>query len=203
VGRQLNAAWLVVSACAAGWAVATALPASADCADIPNLMAELPRERLTPNGTHLAFSYDIERSSYSVTVRRDAESFVFADLQLKPTCHPGDLRWESDEFVALERGCGSFCWGVDILATTAQRRFNVFRPLAFLAERKLVVSYADWDVIGVTSLATGYVQLIPTARHCLGSTEVCFEAGIEGDSLVYVWQDGNELSVPLDGRLFE
>ena len=85
----------------------------------------------------------------------------------------------------------------------AQRRFSIFRPVDLFAERKLVVSYPEWDTIGVSSLATGHVQSISTVPHCESSAEVCFAVRLEGDSLVYVWRDGREFSVPLDRRLFD
>jgi hypothetical protein len=197
-GFAVACAWLALPV-----VLALVTDASADCSDIPNLLAELPIESVTPKQTHLTYSYNINESEYSVSVRRDAGSYLYAGLPLERNCHPGTLRWESGEFVLLERGCGTFCWGVEVLSTTAQRRFSIFRPVEFFAERKLVVSYPEWDAIGVSSLATGYVQSVPTALHCQSSAEVCFDVRIEGDSLIYVWQNGSEFAVPLDRRLFE
>jgi hypothetical protein len=176
--------------------------ASADCVDVPNVVAELPKENVTPNGVKLTFSYDIERSEYSVAVSHGSESYFYSGLRLQMNCHPAQLRWESDDFVLLERGCGTFCWNVDALGTTLQRRFLISRPIAFDAARALVLSYPEWDTIGVLNLATGHQQTIETARHCESSAEVCFDAYPKGNALIYVWQDGAEFSVPLDERLF-
>ena len=62
-------AWLALAL-----AFALTARASADCADVPNLAAELPREQITQNQKHLVFSYDIDANAYSVSVRRGASS---------------------------------------------------------------------------------------------------------------------------------
>jgi hypothetical protein len=191
----------LVSVLAAAAALFLPAHAFADCIDIPNLLAELPPERVTPNQTTLAFSYDIRRSEYSVIVSRGGREFAYAALPLQRNCHPGTLRWESDEFVLLERGCGTFCWGVEALGTTDQRRQSIFRPIHFDSARHMVISYPEWDTIAVRSLISGYEQTIPTARHCESSAEICFEPRLEGDSIVYAWQDGARYAVPLDETL--
>jgi hypothetical protein len=95
----------------------------------------------------------------------------------------------------------AFCWGVEALGTTDQRRQSIFRPIHFDSARHMVISYPEWDTIAVRSLISGYEQTIPTARHCESSAEICFEPRLEGDSIVYAWQDGARYAVPLDETL--
>jgi hypothetical protein len=170
-------------------------------ADCSELFPESPTAVVTPNGAQLAFAYDLLQHEYSVTASRTGDSYVYQGLRLQADCQPGGVRWESDDFVLLESGCGGFCWVIEALGTTAQRRFSIPYGIDFDAQRNLVVSYQG-EAIGILSLTTGYEQRIPTQRRCRNSSDVCYSVRIGRDALAYTWEDGREVSISLDERLF-
>jgi len=187
-------------------ALVVAADASAQCIDVVNVRSDLPHEVTTPNGTSVSYFYNLANDQYVVLTASDGGREVsHGPFVLTRGCVPGHLQWESAEFVLLQAGCGTFCWYVSALPLHGEdlSQQTIQRPLAFDADRNLVVSYSQQDTITITNLVSGKQQHTPTARQCLSASEVCFTVEFTGDELTYTWKYAplETFLVQLDGDL--
>jgi hypothetical protein len=167
--------------------------AKADCTEHPEWEAELPHEVDTPKGNHVSYRYDWPGGTYFVVVTRGGRDGVQRGPYPLTTggCFAAKLEWESEQFVILTAGCGSFCWwGVAIPLASDRKPVDTFRPFAFDPERNLLAYYPEPDVIAVVNVATGREQAVRTPAHCPSVSGTCFDDKLElsGGRLRYVWK---------------
>ena len=179
------------SACFVGLIFLLPLAAPAQCIAVVDVAQELPHQVRTPAGTHLLYFYNLELETYLVIVSRDGfDSPPNGPYHLSLACLPAMPRWESDDFVLLEGGCGTFCWYVDVIPVSLEPEpVRVDRPLAFDAGSNLLAYYADKDLIHVRNLVSGVEQAIQTAHVCESASGLCFEdTEIDNGQLSYTWR---------------
>lgn len=197
---------LIVSSCS--------LLSHAACIDVVDLSIELPAQVTTDRGTLLAYQYDLVNDQYSLRWQKgDSESDVFGPFSLTMACTTPAVRWESEQFLLMERGCGTFCWYVKIFRLADSSTIGapgyqrIERPLAFDFARNLLAYYYDQNLIRVKNLDTGYEQEIRTRYDCEYYSGLCFgDVVIEGATLNYSWrrgQNGEPISAQLDIELIQ
>jgi hypothetical protein len=176
-------------------AAAIVLPfarAEADCSAHPEWEAELPHEVDTPNGNHVSYRYDWPAETYFVVVTRGGRDGVQrGPYHLTTGCFAAKLEWESEQFVVLSAGCGSFCWwGVAIPVAPDREPVSMGRPFAFDSERNLIAYYPEPDVIKVMNVATRREQRVRTPAQCPTASGTCFDDKLDlsGGRLRYVWK---------------
>ena len=167
--------------------------ARADCAAHPEWEADLPHEVDTPEGNHISYRYDWPTESYFVLATRGGGDGVPRGPYPLTTggCFAAQVEWESEKYVVLTAGCGSFCFrGVAIPITVDREPVSIERPFAFDPERNLVAYYPEPDVIEVINLATGQKQAVRTPAHCPTVSGTCFDDKLylAGGRLRYVWK---------------
>jgi hypothetical protein len=170
--------------------------AVADCADFM-VPGEYPDEIITRKGTTLTFSYEFgDRETYSYSWAKGSTSGgPIGPNSLQPGCKIPSISHESDEFLLLEKGCGSFCWYFVVLgltptgdSTTATHEI-IYLPLAFDADRNLVAYYLQPDTISIKNLLTGYKQIFATEYNCESGSGLCFSnVTFTSESLEYRWE---------------
>lgn len=188
--------------------------AYAKCIDVLR-PGELPSEITSQNGVKLTYSYRFEEDeTYFISWARGSVSGgPIGPFHLQPSCQIPRIYDESNEFILLEKGCGSFCWYVDVLGLISSSESNtgsyesVERPLAFDAVRNLLAHYPRKDFIAIKNLLTGYEQVFPTKNVCQSGSGLCFsDITIRSNSLEYSWESngidaGEIISQPLDEGL--
>ncbi len=178
--------------------------AKADCAEHPEWAAELPHEVDTPKGNHISYRYDWPNESYVIVVTRGGGDGVTRGPYHLTTggCFAAKIEWESEEFVVLTAGCGTFCWWGEALPVIQDRKpVSVDRPSAFDAERNLLASYGGTNTIIVTNVSTRREQVVRTPVDCPMSGECFTKLHFEDGRLRYIWQweavpDGKYRNVP-------
>lgn len=187
--------------------LAAASITAADCIDVVDEASELPHQVTTPGGVDLTYAYDLKPETYSVAWRRgDQAGGPYGPFTLTRGCMPAVLEWESDAFVLLQAGCGTFCWYVLVVPLSGEGDVvTVDRPLAFHAGRNLLATYHDKDVIRVSNLLTGRSQDITTVHTCESWSGVCFtEVKMDDTHIEYTWMinpDGEVITAALDERV--
>ncbi len=193
--------------CSILFASVLAADASARCIDVVNARTELPYEVTTPNGSSVSYFYNLANEQYLVlTAGNGARAVSHGPFVLTRGCAPASLQWESGEFVVLQAGCGTFCWYALALPLRGKgpSQQTIQRPLAFDADRNLVVSYSQQNTITISNLASGKQQHTSTARQCRSASEVCFSVGFNRGELTYTWKYAphETYRVRLDEELF-
>lgn len=188
--------------------------AFADCIDIPNIEDELIPAYTTIGNVQISFEYNIEKSEYTLswdnTIRHGGP---FGPFPMTMSCGIPSLKWENNDFVIFDRGCGTFCWYVKIFSLgTAQTHSvpeyqQIERPLAFDTKRNLLAYYHSQDEIHIKNLLSGYEQILKTAYECEYYSGLCFkDVGFSNDKLEYTWilnPTDEKLSHPLEQALLE
>jgi hypothetical protein len=167
--------------------------AEADCAGHPEIDEYVPHEVDTPKGNHISYRYDFVNGNYFVVVTRGSgEGVPRGPYELTTGgCLAAKVEWESEQFVVLSAGCGTFCWWGEAIPVASNRKpVNMFRPFAFDPERNLIAYYPEPDVITVINVATGREQSMWTPAHCPSVSGTCFDEKLDlsGGRLRYVWK---------------
>ena len=124
----------------------------AKCIDVLQ-PGELPREITTQNGTTLTFAYQFaEDEAYSISWAKSAVAGgPIGPFPLQPGCGIPDVLAESNEFILLQKGCGTFCWYAEVLgvaltgASAVVGYERLWRPLAFDTARNTSrLRMPDW-----------------------------------------------------------
>jgi len=180
----------------------------ARCVDVVDVATELPHHLVTANNTGVSYLYDLEKEEYVVSWTKDGKTGgPYGPFILTRGCAPAKVQWESNEFLLLQAGCGTFCWYVVALPLTTDTEdyTRIERPLAFDGARNLLAYYHAKDTIRVRSLRSGYEQDIRTSYECESASGLCFDsAWFTETSLEYTWQynpKGEVLSALLDEQL--
>lgn len=194
---------------AACYIVFCGMASQAACIDVVDLSVELPAQVSTPANTIISFDYDLVDDQYSLSLHKgSSESERFGPFPLTMSCGTATVRWESDDFLLLERACGTFCWYAKIfyLADTPAPNVasyqRIERPLAFDGNTDRLAYYHSQNLIRVRNLRTGDEQEIRTKYDCEYYSGLCFgDVQITGQQLQYSWvsdQNGERISVVLD-----
>lgn len=179
----------------------TCLGANAACIDVVDLAVELPPLVRTESGLELAYDYDLQVDQYTLSISGNGvDTERFGPFPLTMACATPQVRWENEQFLITEAGCGTFCWYVQVYALATDNGSppyeRIERPLAFNADANLLAYYLDQDLIRVQNLITGAAQDITTAYQCDSYSGLCFDSvELDGDSLSYRWispGSGNE-----------
>ena len=180
----------------------------ARCVDVVDVAIELPHHFVTPNNTGVSYLYDLEKEEYFVSWAKNGHrGGPYGPFTLTRGCATATIKWESNEYLLLTSGCGTFCWYVLALPLTKNTKnyIKIDHPLAFDGTRNLLAYYNAKDIIHVRSLISGYEQEIRTAYECESASYLCFEdTRITGTSIEYTWRynpDEQVLSVLLDEQL--
>ena len=180
----------------------------ARCVDVLDVPIELPHHFVTPNNTGVSYFYDLEKEEYFVSWAKNGHrGGPYGPFTLTPGCATATIKWESNEYLLLTSGCGTFCWYVLALPLTKNTKnyIKIDHPLAFDGTRNLLAYYHAKDIIHVRSLISGYEQEIRTAYECESASSLCFEdTRFTGTSIEYTWRhnpDEQVLSVLLDEQL--
>ena len=100
-------------------AMASIATVDAACIDVVDVEAELPQNLVTSNNTGVSYSYNLEREQYHVSWGKEGNSGgPYGPFTLTRGCAPAKVKWESDAFLLLEAGCGTFCWYVLVFPLT-------------------------------------------------------------------------------------
>jgi hypothetical protein len=180
----------------------------ARCIDVVDAQLELPYHIVTAKNTGISYRYNLEQEQYEVSWSiNGVEGGPYGPFTLTRSCAPAKVAWESDNFLLLSAGCGTFCWYVLALPmiSSIEDHIKIERPLAFDESRDLIAHYCDKDLVCVESLLTGQQQRIRTEHECDSASGLCIEqVRITATSLEYKWRytpDGQALVAPLDARL--
>ncbi len=177
--------------------------ARAICIDVVDLSVELPATVMTDGGLQLSYEFDLRADTYLLSISGpEVNTDQFGPFPLTMSCGTPAPRWENDDFLITEAGCGTFCWYARIYALTgqigAERYQRIERPLAFHTETNLLAFYLDKDLIRVTNLLTGASQDLLTAYECEYYSGLCFDSvSLERGMLSYRWISAD--SGPEDG----
>lgn len=188
--------------------LAGASTVEARCVDVVDVATELPHHFVTPKNTGVSYLYDLEIEEYFVSWAKDGyRGGPYGPFTLTRGCAPAIVQWESNEYLLLQAGCGTFCWYVLAFPLTKNTEdyIKIDRPLAFDGTRNLLAYYYAKDIIRVRSLISAYEQEIRTAYECESASGLCFEdTRFTGTSLEYTWRynpAGQVLTVLLDEQL--
>lgn len=191
-------------------AMASIATVDAACIDVVDVEAELPQNLVTSNNTGVSYSYDLEREQYHVSWGKEGNSGgPYGPFTLTRGCAPAKVKWESDAFLLLEAGCGTFCWYVLVFPLTESNgdHTRIERPLAFDDTRNLLAYYHAKDIIRIENLINGQQQEVRTVYTCDSASGLCIEeVRFTDTSLEYKWRydpDSRPLSVLLEEQLFD
>jgi hypothetical protein len=179
------------------------------CIDVVDLAVELPAQYATSGNVLISYQYDLTDDQYFLSLRRgNSQSELFGPFPLTMACGTAEVRWENDQFLVLERGCGTFFWYAKIFqfpdrsSIDAPAYQRIERPLAFDSQNKLLAYYHSQNLIRIKNLVTGVEQEIRTQYDCEYYSGLCFgDVQIEGGELSYTWhegQGGERISVELE-----
>ena len=179
----------------------------AGCIDVVDAELELPHRIVTARHTSISYQYDLGREQYVVSWSKGGgRGASYGPFTLTRGCAPAKIKWESENFLLLTAGCGTFCWYVLVLpiTTSIEHHKRIERPLTFDESRDLLAHYCDKDIICVESLLTGWQQRIRTEHKCDSASGLCVdEVRITETSLEYRWRYSlteQPLIAPLDVR---
>lgn len=186
----------------------------AACEVVVDFATELPPQTTTTRGVVISFEYDFLRDQYYLSWQKgNRQSELFGPFPFTMACATASVRWESDDYLLLERGCGTFCWYVKIFHLFDSGPFDipdyerVERPLSFDDERNLLAYYYAQDLIRVRNLNTGYEQEITTKYACEFASGLCISnVTFNGSTLNYNWrgsQTGEQISTLLSRELLQ
>ena len=182
------------------------------CIDVVDLSVELPAQYATSGNVLISYQYDFTDDQYYLTLQRgNTQSDLFGPFPFTMSCGTAGIRWESDRFLVLERGCGTFCWYAKVFQLPDRGSIDtpdyqrIERPLAFDAKNSLLAYYYEQNLIRIKNLISGVEQEIRTQYDCQYNSGLCFgEVEIDGDKLSYTWregQGGEQISVELESGL--
>lgn len=180
----------------------------ARCIDVVDVQLELPHHLITDRNTGITYQYKLEQEQYVVSWSKDGrQGGPYGPFTLTRGCVPAKMEWESENFLLLVAGCGTFCWYALVLPMTSdiEDHRRIERPLAFDESRDLMAYYCDKDIVCIESLLTGQQQRIQTEQECESASGLCIdEVTITETSLEYKWRyspDEQPFSAPLEIRI--
>jgi hypothetical protein len=184
------------------------LGAAAACKDVVDLSTELPATFTTQGKVVISYQYDLMTDKYSLAWKRgDSSDGPFGPFPLTMSCGTASLKWETDQFLVFERGCGTFCWYAKVFALVdgAPRYQRIERPLSFHAASNVIAYYRTQDVIQLRNLVSGFELSVETASRCSFFSGLCIsDVSFDGNSLTYTWrQTGGHITVDLAPAIFE
>jgi hypothetical protein len=126
-------------------------------------------DTISVNGNYI--KYHVKNNN--VTIEFGNQTF-HRFLKDKITCDIADARiphyiWDNNEFICLEYGCGSPCWGVLILPLNSKDTIrNIMYNLAFDPTNNLIayLDNSNYDKIVIENLKTKVRQVIEFTKSC-------------------------------------